>query len=289
MKKQIFFIPVCLMLFACGNQQNADDNKAESHDSLAVDTVHVNALIEEVADNDVNLPSPMRIAANFKRSGLKFIESSLNPLDNSKLYTSNFSSSLNLGIYSADLAYCLLNKQQSLAKNYLQASKNLGAQLGLNSAFESNNLAQRFEKNMGKDDSLMALVTELQLQTDLVLEQSKQTYISGLIFTGALLETLHSATQVYKQGEEKMASVVLEQVQLIGDVVKVLSLHKEKDPAILGLIADLENINKEFKAIEGLKDVDLAEIDFSTLMLKQKALLPLCEKIESLRNKIIKG
>lgn len=289
MKKFIVFISSVIIAISCDNHSDEKIAKAESVDSAEISVVSNQNEIDVEEDNQVTLPSPLRIATTFKRSGLKFIDGSLNPAENANLYTSTYTKALNLGVYSADMAYCLLNKQYATSKNYLKTCKEVGEQLGLNSAFEANDLAKRFESNMGKDDSLMKLVSDLQMQTDLVLEQSKQTHVSALMFTGAWIETIHSASQVYMKGEAKMAPVILEQFTLINDVIKVLNIQKEKDTSIAVLIADLEFIKTEFYAIEALKNVDLEEVDFTTLKLNANDLSALCEKTEALRDKIIKG
>lgn len=289
MKKYLLTLSSVALLLACNSSHEEQDAASVQHDSTAKDSVVATVVEETETDDDVTLPSPLRIAGTFKRSGLKFIEASLNPLENANLYTSTYSRALSLGVYSADMAYCLLNKQYSQSKNYLKTCKDIGAELGLNSAFEANNLAQRFENNMGKDDSLMRLVSDLQLQTDLVLEQNKQRYVSAIIFTGAWIETMHSAAQVYLKGENKMAGVILEQVSLINDVIKVLNAQKEKDPNIAALITDLEVVKAEFDGIEAFKGMDMSEVDFTAIRLNAKGINSLCEKIEVLRSKIIKG
>lgn len=291
MKKQIVLFSSAFIFFSCSNHTQEQESKIMKNDSLAIDSASLNTkdtlLVEE--SDEISLPSPLRIATTFKRSGLKFIDASLNPTESAQLYQTTHSRALNLGVYSADMAYCLLNKQYAQSKNYLKTCKELGGQLGLNSAFEANNLAARFEKNMGKDDSLIKLVSDLQLETDLLLEQNKQAHVSALIFTGAWLETVHSAAKVYLKGELKMTPVILEQTLLINDIIKVLEKQKEKDEKIAELVSDLDAIRIEFKNIEELKKVDLSEVDFSEIKLKANALNVLCEKIETIRTKIIKG
>ncbi len=289
MKKPILIFTAMLFLASCGND-SADSDKAGLSDSLATVNTETTTPVEEDGD-DVVLPSSMRIASIFKRSGLKFIESSLNSLDNSKNYKTSFVKALNLGVYSADMAYCLLNKQYALSKNYLKGSKDIGGELGLNSAFEANNLAKRFESNMnaGKDDSLLSIISDLQLETDVVLEKSNNQHISTIIFAGAWIETLYSASQVYKSGEQSIIPAIIEQVSLVDNILAVLEKQKGNDAGIPTLIASLNSIKADFNAISALKDKDLDELDYTKTTFNKDEITRLCDKIIASRNTIVKG
>lgn len=289
MKNPIMMFAAVLVLASCGND-SADSDKAGLSDSLT--TVNAEATTETTDDgDDVVLPSSMRIASIFKRSGLKFIESSLNTLDNAKNYTTSFTKALNLGVYSADMAYCLLNKQYALSKNYLKGSKDIGGELGLNSAFEANNLAKRFESNMnlGKDDSLLRIISDLQMETDLVLEKSNQQHIAAIIFTGAWIETLYSASQVYKSGDQNIIPAIIEQVSLVDNILAVLEKQKANDASIPSLIENLTSIKADFNAISALKGKDLDELDYTKTTFNKDEINKLCDKIISIRETIVKG
>ena len=289
MKKHLLNFAALILLASCGGESPESD-KASLNDSLSNATTPT---ISETPDDgdDVALPSSMRIAGIFKRSGLKYIESSLNPLDNSKNYKTSYTKALNLGVYSADMAYCLLNKQYSLSKSYLKSSKDIGGELGLNSAFEANNLAKRFESNMnlGKDDSLLRIISDLQLETDVVLEKGNQQHISTIIFTGAWIETLYTASQVYKSGEQSIVPAIIEQVSLVDNILSVLEKQKVNEANISSLIESLNTIKADFKNISALKDKDLDELDYSKTTFDKNEISKLCEKIDSIRNTIIKG
>lgn len=289
MKNHFVKFAALLVLASCSNNESADSEKALLTDSL-ITTTDSTAVVTDDA-NEVVLPSSMRIASIFKRSGLKFIESSLNSLDNAKNYKTSYTKALNLGVYSADMAYCLLNKQYALSKNYLKGSKDIGGELGLNSAFEANNLAKRFENNMnlGKDDSLLTIISDLQLETDLVLEKSNQQHISSIIFTGAWIETLFSASQVYKSGDQNIVPAIIEQVSLVDNILAVLEKQKGNEASISSLMESLTAIKADFNAISALKDKDLDELDYTKTTFNKDEINKLCDKIIATRNTIVKG
>lgn len=288
MKNNLLKFAALILLASCGGE-SPDSEKASLADSLPAVTTTTTEAPDD--GDDVVLPSSMRIAGIFKRSGLKYIEASLNPLANSKNYKTTYTKALNLGVYSADMAYCLLNKQYALSKSYLKNSKDIGGELGLNSAFEANNLAKRFESNMnlGKDDSLLHIISDLQLETDVVLEKGNQQHISTIIFTGAWIETLYSASQVYKSGEQNIVPAIIEQVSLVDNILSVLEKQKANDSNIPVLIESLNTIKLDFQNISALKGKDLDEVDYSKTTFDKNEIIKLCEKIDSIRNTIVKG
>lgn len=290
MKNNLLKFAALIVLASCSDTSESD--KAGISDSLSAEAVDTTKTVVISDDgDDVALPSSMRIAGIFKRSGLKYIETSLNSLANVQNYKTTYIKALNLGVYSADMAYCLLNKQYALSKNYLKCSKDIGGELGLNSAFEANNLAKRFESNMnlGKDDSLLRIISDLQLETDIVLEKGSQQHISTIIFTGAWVETLYSASQVYKSGEQNVVPALIEQLSLVDNILSVLEKQKSKDSNLPSLIESLNTIKAEFNNISALKDKDLDEVDYSKTTFNKDEINKLCEKIDAARNAIVKG
>lgn len=289
MKNHLLVPAVALLLASCAGEST--DNEKTMSDSLVTGSVHQATVDLNEIGEDVTLPSSMRIAGIFKRSGLKFIEANLNSLDNIKNYKTTYTKALNLGVYSADMAYCVLNKQYALSKNYLKSCKEIGSEIGLSSAFEANHLANRFEDNMnkGKDDSLVAIIADLQLETDVILERSSQQHISTIIFAGAWVETLFTASQVYKAGEKNILPTLMEQVSLVNDILKVAEKEKNKDENMSSLISDLNAIKSAFNNISAIKDKDLDEVDYTKTEFNKEEINKLCDQINQVRAAIIKG
>src|ERR1051325_2178939 len=101
---KIRFAALIPLLFAvaCSNEQPPVDNK----DSNPKEDTTAKVDIDE---NSSALPSPLRVALMFQRSGLKYLPDLTNGVDKSTNYTTTFTRAENMGIYSADLAYCVLN------------------------------------------------------------------------------------------------------------------------------------------------------------------------------------
>jgi len=275
------------LLFSCGNnEENMEENVKA--DSLAVTTDSVK---EEGEDEKMfSLPSPLQIAYVFKKSGAGFNASLINDDANASKYnTSNFKRAANFGIYSSDLAYCIFNKKSQDAKDYLKACKILGESLGLNQAFESDNMAQRFDKNLGKEDSIVKLVSGLQLKTDVLLEQNKQRHISVIAFTGAWIESMYVASEIYaKDKNKKVLASLLEQLTFAETVIKALTANEKADAEISSIIPNIVDLNSKFNAIASVKKAMESDedIDFEKTEVSESELSSISKIIKDLRSKL---
>ena len=281
-----------LVLVSCGG--NAEDEKntgpSDGLDSISIaDT----ASVAPNDDNEVsyNLPSALQIAYVFKKSGAGFVPSLLNDKASSNKYnTSNYKRAVNFGIYSADLAYCLFNKKYQESKEYLKACKDMGTFLGLNSAFESDNMAQRFDKNIANEDSVIKIVSSVQLKTDVMFEQNKQKHITVIAFTGAWTESMYIALEVYaKDKNKKVLASLLEQLLLSETIIKALKSHEASEKEMGTLISAVEKINSEFNAIASIKSAieKDEEMDFNSMTVTEAELKIISESVKSLRTSMI--
>jgi hypothetical protein len=289
--KYLAISAVVSVLFTASCKEIEDDQKNQESfevtDSSAAPTV-----MPEEHDVSYNLPSALQIAYVFKKSGASFIPSLLNSKSKAQEYnTNNYKRAVNFGIYSADLAYCLFSKKYEESKEYLKACKETGSFLGLNQAFESDNIAQRFDKNISNEDSVVKIVSNVQLKTDLMLEQNQQKHITVIAFAGAWVESLHIALAVNaKEKNKKILGSVMEQLALCPVIIKALKNHNDSEPEIGNLIASIEEINGRFNSIEAVqKSIESdEEIDFNTLTVADSELNVITDLVKNLRAEMIK-
>src|SRR5688572_24386850 len=117
MKKSVLnftLFSTLLLLAACGGSNKPAD-EASSLDSMEV------AAAEDSLQSEVlyNIPSPSETFSLLKSSGASFDKSLLNPADKISKYVTTFSKATNLGVYSTDLSFCLLYKQNQEVNIYL--------------------------------------------------------------------------------------------------------------------------------------------------------------------------
>ena len=291
------FIAIVLFLFSIGFYScngNPEEQKKEESTEL-VDSVVSNPdaalAVEEGNDVSYNLPSALQIAYVFKKSGAGFMPALLNNKTNTVKYnTSNYKRAINFGIYSADLAYCLFNKKYQESKECLKACKDMGATLGLNQAFESDNMAQRFDKNIANEDSVVKIVSNVQLKTDVMFEQNKQKHITVIAFTGAWTESMYIACEIYaKEKNKKVLSSLLEQLLLSETIIKALKNYQNSENEMNELIVEVGKINAQFTAISAVKvamEKD-EEMDFNAMSVSDSELKAIMESVKTLRTSMV--
>ena len=100
--KGLLFFGATMLIVACSNETPKDENLTTT---TTVDSSNTDS--EESPEVSYSLPSPLQIASIFKKSGLKYKDGITSSLKDPSKYTTNLSKALNLGVYSADLSYCV--------------------------------------------------------------------------------------------------------------------------------------------------------------------------------------
>lgn len=284
-------LAILLLVASCSG--NSEDQKNQETLDVVDSTTSATTSATVAEDNEVsyNLPSALQIAYVFKKSGAAFVPALLNNKANASKYnTSNYKRATNFGIYSADLAYCLFNKKYQESKEYLKACKEMGSFLGLNQAFESDNMAQRFDKNIANEDSVVKIVSNVQLKTDVMFEQNKQKHITVIAFAGAWTESMYIAIEVYsKDKNKKVLGSLMEQLLLGETIVKALKNYQDTEPEVKDLISAIEKINAQFNSIAAVKaamEKD-EEIDFNAIAITDAELNNITESVKTLRSDMI--
>lgn len=269
---------------ACSNDQPADNGT----DTMKKDTVSENV---EVLESNSSLPSPLSVAAMFKRSGLKYLPGLTNRTDNASKYTTTFTRAQNMGVYSADMAYCVTNKQSNEGQKLLKTIREVGSQINLGKVFEQTNLYDRFNKNIDNEDSLGSIIAEIQFETDEQLEENQQNELYGVIFAGAWIESMYIGSEVYrKDGNENIVGALLQQMAVCRNIISELKANESKDPGISALIADLSQIQSEIDNMPSMKQLNAnPDIEIKDVHATKEELEPVIKKIEALRAKIVNG
>jgi len=282
--KGAFFIVASMLIAACGS----DNTKEESITTPVEDSVVAEAETEEIT---YSLPSPLQIASIFKKSGLKYKAGITSELKDPAKYTTNLSKAINLGVYSADLSYAVLNKQNQEAMTYMKLSRQLADNLGIGSVFDQGNLSKRFEKNLTNEDSLAYIIAELQMVTDMYLDENDQQQVTSIVFSGAWIESMYIASRVFEKGKDKsLNNKLAEQMTILGIIINALKAEEKKDSAITGLIADMVTVKDIYDALPSVKNNPDASDDLEKeLTLTDDEVSQLTKKIEALRVKFING
>lgn len=277
-----------ILLMGCNTKNTEEKNTEEIIDTTKISTEKI-AVEEE--DISYNLPSALQIAYVSRKSGAKYNASFLNNIENVKNYnTSNYKRAVNFGVYSSDLANCLFNKKYQESKQYLKALKEMGSFLGLNQAFESDNLAERFDKNISNEDTLIKIVSNVQSKTDELFEQNKQKHITLIAFSGAWIESLNIAGESYlKEKNKKVFASFCEQLLFAPTIIKALEANKSKEAEIADLLSEITSINNAFNSIPSVKIASEKDedMDFTTMNFSDTEVKSITDLVKILRTKMV--
>lgn len=262
--------------------------KTEAAESMAEDTSEV--VVSEKMDEDFSfmLPSPIQIASIFSQAGLKFDGGLTNPASKSSNYNTKTAKYLNFGVYSADLAYSVLNDQQQMSIDYLNVVKAMADDIGMPGIFGSGELIESFQKNIGNQDTMLAILTKVKRRTDEYLLENSEESKEAVFFAGAWIEGMYIGSNAVTSSTHVSARLV-EQMTIVNNIIRGLQMQKDESLELDWLITDLTTLNRTFNSFESIKSLDLNEISMEDLKLENNELMELKNQIVAIRTKITAG
>jgi len=237
-----------LLLGGCKNNNQANE-KALQTNAPKVDSN--NATLLKINNQIFSIPSPIQTALLVKKSGYAYNKQILNPSDNYSKYDTKYKKALNLGIYGADLGYISLYDQTQDALMYLASIEKLATDIGVSDMFNAG-LVKRFQQNMGKQDSLLSMVSEAFARSDAYFKDNKQNDISSLVLVGGWIESLYFAVQANtnpKANPKDVQRRIAEQKISLVNLVKMLQPYNSR-PEYAQLIKDLTSLSDIFENVE---------------------------------------
>lgn len=244
------------ILYSCGGDAPAEAPAEEpSQEEVSMEYVQFENTEEEVT---YMLPSPLQIVSLFKNAGLEYVGGITNPKENVNNYNSKYNQKLNFGIYAADMAYTLTNNQTQESINYLNALRELSEKIWLTDVINSMGVAERLEKNVGNEDSLVSVMADLQMELDQYLDENGSSYAGNIIFSGAWVETMYLALNGNSNNPEQLGARISEQAVILENIVaavKQANEDNEFDEFVASLEAIQQTLNAEMneESMEALK------------------------------------
>ncbi|MEO9532965.1 MAG: hypothetical protein ABJG68_15535 [Crocinitomicaceae bacterium] len=277
-----------LFLGSCGGSEPNDNPVVDGGDTTTEEAIDPDLF--ESPPMDYHLPSPLQVASIFKKSGLEYNSGVTNSPDNSENYSSELSQMLNFGVYSADMAYCVLNEQSNEGRIYLGVISELAGEIGMEAVFANEDLMDRFDANLEDKDSIEILMIDIHERTEEYMEENDMQHTSAVHFAGAWTEGMYLGVYDYENNGEKdgLGAQITEQMAILGNIIKGLQDPKNDGMELGWVITDLKDIQTTF---DGFGSVTAYYEDESAdeLILTDEEYKSLGELVKTLRAKIIKG
>ena len=280
MKK--FYLPLLIFpsIFIVALISSCGSETKEENSSAAPDTI---AAVKDTGNPTKNffysLPSPLVMVKIFKKTGLKYVEGVANSPDNISKYSSAEKKTLNLGVYSADLAYCVLNQQSQQASKYMESVKHLSDDLGMSALFDSDDYLKRFKNNLNAEDSLINIVCRLKSEMDVFMKDNDKEKQTLMIFIGAWVENMYIATQLTKEAnKEKIAMRIAEQKYILNSLMNVVTNYQND--------TDFKSLFAKLSALKNVFDNLTVQGEDEKLVMDELQIKNITEKTRDLRKEI---
>ncbi len=279
----IFLTALVCGMTACGSSEDPDAIEDPITDDVVEDVV------EDIEDDvQYTLPSPLRVANMFKRSGLTYKSGLTNTPDNISKYNTKSTQKLNFGAYSADLAYCSLNDQNQDAITYMKTLGELSSKLWMTNIFSNVEVLERFEKNIGNEDSIAFVIADLQMELDDYLEENGMSHNGIIIFAGAWIETMYLGSNVLgEEDPEKLSQLLSEQVSVVDNLLGLCDQNQEDiDPE---LTADLKKLSAHLDKFRAAEESAEDSDEDVVVVLSKEEIKSLAQDVEEIRTKMVNG
>ncbi len=267
-------------LFACSSHQTDEQTTGDLTEVAEVkDTTAITVDEETKFKFDFalkNIPSPVVMMNEVSKWGVPYNNEFFN--DNKKFseYTSEFSKSVNLGIYNMDLCYAMVSDKGADVLKYMKTVLILSDGIGLKGAVDQM-VGKRAEKNMGNKDSLLTILHDIFVRSDSYLRTNDRVYTATCVFVGSWIESFYLIGKISDMSgnievKNKSYNHLWEQRQHLGNLIAVIEEYKEK-PEAVELAKQFKMIHAELNAVSDSKN--MTEKNFKSIS----------EKIFNLRNK----
>lgn len=176
--------------------------------------------------------------------------------------------------------------------------KKLADGLGITGAINENTV-KRMEKNLNNKDSLLSIISDTYLETDVYLKNNDRAGVSALVVAGGWIEGLYISTSIAEQNAKNEAIIkrIAEQKLILENLIGLLESN-EADENIPEIMTDLKALKGVFDNIK-MTEVPEAEVKTDTvnkktvigsngeLSLSPEQLKDISTRITAIRNKIV--
>jgi len=272
-QKYLIGIVLVAGFWSCGGPENKNliDDSSLDQDSLKVQT--------EKFQKFYQLPSPVELFMFMWEDGAPFYASHLNSIENASKYTDSKKKALNLGVYSADLAYCTIFDKNQETMKVFSATKKMAEDLGLTEGFDQS-ILDRIDRNIENSDSLYRITSDSYSKTVTFLQSQGQTAVLPYIIYGGWLESVFIATQTVKKykPDSEIAIRINDQGLLVENLVEFFQDISVNDEYAKQVLVDLQGLESIFQKAARTEDG----------LMSKEVYLQLKERVKYLRDGVVK-
>ncbi len=290
----LFFLLFSLLFFAGLNCKGEEAENRSGEDTLhrATDKIF------KFKNKLFSIPSPFVTAQFLKQISAEYNSDLLSPSENKNKYVSTYDKSLNLGIYTADLAYCTMFEEYAQLSKYIKTVKAISSELLISNAY-TDELLSKFEDGIVDKDTLNKIFIETYRETELYLRENNRENVFELIITGAWVESLYIMTEtINEKNNKELMRRIGEQKYTLSALLNILAginIQNEKSALLLSRLRELNTYFEQIEINYIYSDKIVFEKDKKTVLLSEtdtkispELLRKISDKIFDIRKFIIK-
>ncbi|MCW0481912.1 hypothetical protein [Gaoshiqia sediminis] len=231
---------------------------------------------QEIEEYAYPLPSAFEVTNMLNEIEASYIVGIANDPEKASSYLSEKSKAINLGIYTADLAYATTYNQKNDIQAFFKASETLVRELDFTSAFDQD-LADQIEASMDNKDKLVEIVTDMFQNAYSYLNKQGRTELSYLVLSGTVIEGLYLTTHISENTFQnpKIIEAILFQKEPLAELEKMLAYFEGSE-----LLSDVQEDIKRINAIYAQEE--------GTTSMTEKQVLELTETLTKIRENLVK-
>ncbi len=217
MLNRIVIIFVFIVLFsACKQANQVSDKKINKTEPYSGNVIH-----QQLKEMYHRFPSPGEMFKRLEESSLQYQSGLVNDVNNYDRYLDSKSQALNLGVYSADLAYLTLVEKHEDAATFVEAVYSLSDRLRVSAAFDRTYII-RIQKNIANVDSLKVISEETYSRLIKYLESNDDELTFAQISIGGYIETMYLSISLMGNYSEENSFLnnVSEQKYVLNNILK---------------------------------------------------------------------
>jgi hypothetical protein len=239
-----FFLPACK-----SGGDNKRNSKAES-DSLYPEAT----LSPELKAQLYDLPTPFQVTLMLEKAKAGYIYDITNSPGNIGKYITEKRKALNLGVYSADLAYSATYNRIDQTNMFLGCTMKLAEELGIAGVYGVR-LVDEVRATDNNKDSLVNLISKTLIQCNTILALQNKNYLALLMATGAFVEGLFLASElcVVAQNNTGIVEGILKQKENLEALIPILG-HFQECPTmklVYDAVVRLEPVFTDYGMVQG--------------------------------------
>lgn len=238
-------VALVFVLFSCSDQNpESEDQKSATEYTGTQENI-------DSEDFYFFLPSPIQIAHILKKSGLLFSQEWINDPSKYDQYQTRTDGLLNLGIYTGDLAYCILNDRTEESLKYINSIQKLANELDLSEIYYSDETMTRIESAVNNKDSLVNFIITTQENLNDYAYSSNQLNILIVTFAGAWIETVYIGTHAENTSIDKIGETLAEEMGILNNLIDGLETNVPENSEIKDLVSQLKDFELKMSSIMG--------------------------------------